>query len=246
MIPRPRSLACLALVVALCAAALGAGPPTPGGHRLFDPVARPTPPEARGIARTGVDRFILAAAEARRLMLNPEADRATLVRRVCFDLTGLPPTIPEIDAFLADESADAYERMVERYLASPRYGERWGKFWLDAAGYADSNGYFNADSDRPLAWRYRDYVIASLNADKPYDRFVREQLAGDELAGYRPGAPFTPELRDQLVATHFLRNAPDGTGESDGNPDEVRIDRYTVLEGTVQIVMNSLLGVTIQ
>src|SRR5207248_9602194 len=139
-----------------------------------------------------------------------------------FDLTGLPPTLDEIDAFVADGAPSAYERMVNRYLASPRYGQRWGKYWLDSAGYADSNGYFNADSDRPHAWRYRDYVIRAFNADKPYDRFVQEQLAGDELAGYVPESDITPETADLLTATHFLRNAPDGTGESDGNPDEVR------------------------
>jgi hypothetical protein len=136
--------------------------------------------------------------------------------------------------------------MIERYLASPHYGERWGKYWLDSAGYADSNGYFSADSERPFAWRYRDYVIAAFNADKPYDRFVQEQLAGDELAGYVPDGDINADTATLLTATHFLRNAPDGTAESDGNPDEVRTDRFTVLEGTLQIVMNSLLGVTIQ
>jgi hypothetical protein len=165
---------------------------------------------------------------------------------VSFDLTGLPPTIAEIEQFLADQAPDAYEKMVDRYLASSHYGERWGKFWLDAAGYADSNGYFNADSDRPLAWKYRDYVIKSVNADKPYDAFVREQLAGDELAGYALDGDVTPAMVDALTATHFLRNAPDGTGESDGNPDEVRTDRFTVLEGNVQNLMNCLLGVTVQ
>jgi hypothetical protein len=196
--------------------------------------------------RTDIDRFILAALEAKSLALAPDADRATLARRLCFDLTGPPPTPEEVEAFQKDTSPDAYEKLVERYLASPRYGERWGKYWLDTAGYADSNGYFNADSDRPYAWRYRDYVIKSFNDDKPYDRFVREQLAGDEMAGYVPGAAVTPEMVELLTATHFLRNAPDGTGESDGNPDEVRIDRYTVLEGTLQVTMNSLLGITIQ
>src|SRR5262249_24314942 len=157
-----------------------------------------------------------------------------------------PPPPAEIDAFVADRRPDVYERMVERYLASPHYGERWGKYWLDAVGYADSNGYFSADSDRPLAWRYRDYVIRAFNADKPYDRFVQEQIAGDELAGYPPGGDVAGESAELLTATHFLRNAPDGSGESDGNPDEVRTDRYTVLEETLQITMNSLLGVTIQ
>src|SRR4030095_6801580 len=141
-----------------------------------------------------------------------------LLRRLAFDLTGLPPTPEEVDAFLADESPKAFGRAAERYLASPHYGERWGKHWLDAAGNADSNGYFNADTDRPLAYRYRDYVIRSLNRDKPFDQFVREQLAGDELAGWKPGQVATPEVIELLEATHFVRNGQDGSGESDGNP----------------------------
>ena len=221
-------------------------PSSKKSHWAFQAVRRPQVPQVKGRAETDIDRFILAALEAKGQSVNSEADRTTLIRRVSFDLTGLPPTLGEIDAFVADGAPHAYERMVNRYLASPRYGERWGKYWLDSAGYADSNGYFSADSDRPLAWRYRDYVIRAFNADKPFDRFVQEQLAGDELAGYKPGSDVTPEMAELLTATHFLRNAPDGTGESDGNPDEVRIDRYTVLEGTVQITMNSLLGVTIQ
>ncbi len=226
----------------------GPRPPTPAPpkHWAFRPVVRPQPPPVKGAARTAVDRFLLAALEARGLTLSPEADRLTLVRRVSFDLTGLPPTPADIDTFLADRRPDAYERMVERYLASRHYGERWGKYWLDTVGYADSNGYFNADSDRPYAWRYRDYVIRAFNADKPYDRFLTEQLAGDELAGYRPGGDVTAENAELLTATHFLRNAPDGSGESDGNPDEVLTDRFTVLEGTLQITMNALQGITIQ
>jgi hypothetical protein len=215
-------------------------------HWAFQAVKRPQVPQVKGRAETDIDRFILAALEAKGQTLSREADRPTLIRRVSFDLTGLPASLSEIDTFLADVAPNAYKRMVDRYLASPRYGERWGKYWLDTAGYADSNGYFNADSDRPHAWRYRDYVIRAFNADKPFDRFVQEQLAGDELAGYKPGGDVTPAMAELLTATHFLRNAPDGTGESDGNPDEVRIDRYTVLEGTLQITMNSLLGVTIQ
>jgi cytochrome c553 len=220
----------------------------PETHWAFRPLARPPIPEANRAEglRTPVDRFIAAALARKDLNLSAEADRAILVRRVSFDLTGLPPTPAEIDASLADPSPDAYERMIDRFLASPRYGERWGKFWLDAAGYADSNGYFNADTDRPLAWRYRDYVVRSFNQDRPYDRFVREQLCGDEMAGYRPGGDVTPDMVELLTATHFLRNAPDGTGESDGNPDEVRTDRFSVLEGTLQVAMNCLLGVTVQ
>jgi hypothetical protein len=247
MYPALRSMVCLVLAAALlCVAPVTADPEQADRHPLFQPLHRPTPPEVHGVARTNVDRFILAGLEAKHRSLSPEADRATLIRRVCFDLTGLPPTIAEIDAFERDNAPDAYERMIERYLASPRYGERWGKFWLDAAGYADSNGYFDADSDRPLAWKFRDYVIRSFNTDKPYDQFVREQLAGDELAGYRPDGDVTPDMVERLAATHFLRNAPDGTGESDGNPDEVRTDRITVLEGNIQNIMNCLLGLTVQ
>jgi hypothetical protein len=225
----------------------GLGPFRPG-HALFRAPVRPAIPMVRdaGELRTPIDHFIAAALAAKGLTLNAEAERATLIRRVSFDLTGLPPTPADIDAFLADRSPNAYERMVDRYLASPHYGERWGKYWLDAAGYADSNGYFDADSDRPLAYRYRDYVVRAVNEDKPYDRFVQEQLAGDTLAGYVPDGDITPAMVELLVATHFLRNAPDGTGESDGNPDEVRTDRFTVLEGTLQVTMNCLLGLTIQ
>src|SRR5487761_1093905 len=195
---------------------------------------------------TAVDRFLQSALEARQLAFSPVADRYTLIRRLSFDLTGLPPSPEEIESFVQDLRADAYQRLAERYLASPHYGERWARHWLDAAGYADSNGYFSADSDRPLAYRYRDYVVASLNADKPFDQFLREQLAGDELVGFRPGAEIRPEQIEPLIATHFLRNSQDGTGESDGNPDEVRADRYSVLEGTQQIIGSALLGLTLQ
>jgi hypothetical protein len=217
-------------------------------HWAFVPPRRVPVPVVRqaGPVRTPIDRFVQSALEKHGLTLGAEADRATLVRRVCYDLTGLPPTLAQTTEFQQDTSADAYERMVERFLASPHYGERWGKYWLDAAGYADSNGYFNADSDRPLAYRYRDYVIRAFNEDRPYDRFVQEQLAGDELAGFGPDSDVTGSTVELLTATHFLRNAPDGTGESDGNADEVRIDKYAVLEGNLQIAMNCLLGMTIQ
>ncbi|HWA99030.1 MAG TPA: DUF1553 domain-containing protein, partial [Pirellulales bacterium] len=222
-------------------------------HWAFVPPARPATPAVAHSeqVRTDVDRFILAELERRGGQLAPQAPPLVLLRRVAIDLTGLLPTPEEIATYLSDISlpetaAGAYERMVERYLASPRYGERWGQHWLDAAGYADSNGYFNADTDRPLAYRYRDYVIAAVSADKPFDQFLREQIAGDELSGYTPDGDVTPSMVEPLVATHFLRNAPDGTGESDGNPDEQRADRFTVLEGTVQILGSSLLGMTVQ
>src|SRR5439155_7570181 len=140
----------------------------------------------------------------------------------------------EVDTFLADCSADAYERMIERCLASPRYGERWGKFWLDAAGYADSNGYFNADSDRPLAWRYRDYVLRSFNADKPYDRFVKEQLAGDELP---PGADAADSPGDALIATGYYR-----LGIWDDEPTDPVQSRYDGLDDLVATTGQVFLG----
>ena len=203
-------------------------------------------PKDESRVRTPVDRFIGARLEAAGLTFSADASRETLIRRVSFDLTGLPPSVEAIDQFLNDSSSQAYENMVERYLASQQYGERWGKYWLDAAGYADSNGYFGADTDRPLAYRYRDYVIRSINSDKPWDQFIREQLAGDELAGYRSGGDVSPEMVERLEAVHYLRNSPDGTDSSDGNPDEIRADKYAVLEGTEQIIGSSLLGLTVQ
>ena len=222
---------------------------SPGAdHWAFAPASDPRPPASVDGSRvlTAVDRFIQSALEERGLSLGPEVDRNTLIRRLSFDLTGLPPTPEDVVAFRDDRRPDAYERLVERLLASPHHGERWGKYWLDAAGYSESNGYFSADSDRPLAYRYRDYVIRSMNADKPLDQLVREQLAGDELSGYKPGAEVAPAIVGQLIATHFLRNGQDGTGESDGNPDEVKVDKVTVLDGAVQIIGSSLLGLTVQ
>src|SRR5207249_6991519 len=166
--------------------------------------------------RTPPDAFILARLEKENLAPSSESDRGTLIRRLSFDLLGLPPSPQDVADFVADDSPGAYARLVERSLAAPHYGERWGRHWLDMAGYADSNGYFSADSDRPLAWQYRDYVVRSCNLDKPFDRFVREQLAGDELCGYTREGDITPEMVELLTATHFMRNAPDGTGESDG------------------------------
>ena len=220
-------------------------------HWAFQPLRTPAMPTLKEATRdrSPIDRFVLAKLAEQGLSLSPEADKPTLIRRVAVDLTGLPPTPSELAEFIADQSPDAYERMVERYLASPHYGERWGKWWLDVAGYADSNGYFNADSDRPLAYRYRDYVIRAMNADKPFDQFIREQIAGDELSGFDPKQherQATQEMIDLLEATHFLRNSPDGSGESDGNPEEVMIDRYFALEGAQQILSSSLLGLTIQ
>ncbi|MCZ2075605.1 MAG: PSD1 and planctomycete cytochrome C domain-containing protein [Bryobacterales bacterium] len=167
------------------------------GHWAFQPVRRPAVPEVRNSAwtRNAIDRFIAARLEKEGLPPSPEADKYTLLRRVSLDLTGLPPSPAEVDAFLADRSPDAYERVVDQLLASPHFGERWGRHWLDLARYADSDGY-NIDSPRPM-WKYRDWVINALNRDMPFDQFVIEQIAGDLLP--HPTA-------DQLIATGFHRN----------------------------------------
>ena len=156
------------------------------GHWSFRKPVRPQVPCFRDPAlqawvQTPVDAFILERLVREGLEPAPEADRRTLIRRLSFDLTGLPPTPEAIDTFIHDPSPDAYEKLVDRLLASPHYGEQWGRHWLDVVRFAETEG-FEYDHHRPGAWRYRDYVIRSLNADKPYDRFVREQLAGDEIA----------------------------------------------------------------
>jgi len=166
----------------------------------FQPVADPPVPnvEHGGWARNPIDHFIFDRLRAEELGPAPEADRVALIRRITFDLTGLPPTPEEVAAFAADPDPLAYEKLVDRLLESPRYGERWARHWLDLVRYADSDGY-RQDAYRPNAWRYRDYVIQSFNDDKPYDRFVLEQLAGDEIAPHDP---------DVVVATGFLRHWP--------------------------------------
>jgi len=152
-------------------------------------------------SKNPIDAFILEKLTAEEIAPNPQADRLTLLRRATIDMTGLPPTQEEIQQFLSDKSANAWDKVVDRLLASPAYGERWGRHWLDVARYADSNG-FKADETRPNMWRYRDYVIGAFNSDKPFDRFVREQIAGDELY---PGNP------EALVAMGFNRNWIDET-----------------------------------
>ena len=172
-----------------------AAPPPPARpaaeHWSFRRPTAAAEPAVRDAAwpRNGVDRFVLTALEARGLKPSPEADPRTLARRVTFDLTGLPPTPAEVDAFAADPSADAYDRLVDRLLASPRYGERWGRYWLDLARYSDTKGYVYAREERQFvhAHAYRDWVIAALNRDLPYDRFLALQIAGDQMAG-QPGA----------------------------------------------------------
>ena len=165
-------------------------------------------------ARTPIDAFLLQKLEEEGLTFSPDAEHLTLMRRVYFDVIGLPPSPEEVKAYQADTSPKVYERLVDRLLESPRYGEHWGRRWLDAAGYSDSEGQVSADAPRPYAWRYRDYVIRSFNAGKPYDRFLVEQIAGDELFDYKAAKQLTPEQREKLVATGFLRMGPDGTYSS--------------------------------
>ncbi len=218
------------------------------GHWAFLTPANPALPAIRAThwPRTPVDYFIRARLEKASIEPSPEASRSVLIRRLSFGLRGLPPSPSEVAAFLNDDAPDSWERLVDRFLASPAFGVRAAQAWLDAVGYTDSNGYFNADSDRPLAYRYRDYVVSAFNANKPYDQFIREQLAGDEMIGFVRDGDVSPEQGESLVATHFLRNAPDGSGESDGNPLEVKVDRYSVLEGNVHIIGSALLGLTLQ
>jgi hypothetical protein len=181
---------------------LASGPPL----WSLQPLRRPSVPEIRASgsdawsewSQNPIDRFILKGLLDHGLTPAPEADKATLIRRATFDLTGLPPSSEAVDAFLADQAPDSYERLVDGLLASPRYGQRWARHWLDLVRYAESDGY-RADAYRPSAWRYRDYVVRSFNSDRPYDRFLTEQLAGDELD------PDDPELR---VATGYFRLGP--------------------------------------
>ena len=154
------------------------------------PLTRPTTPSAGH----PIDAFVRAKLRERKLTPSPMADRRTLIRRLYFDLIGLPPSPDEIDAFVADDSPTAYERLVDRLLASPQYGERWARHWLDVVHYGDTHGY-DKDKPRPNAWPYRDYVIRSFNADKPYGQFVREQIAGDVLF---------PNQSDGIEALGFL------------------------------------------
>ena len=190
--------------------------------------------------RTPIDAFVLARLEDKSLSFSPEADRRTLIRRASFDLLGLPPTPEEIDQFLSDKSEDAYERLIDRLLASPFYGERWGRHWLDVAGYADSEGYTEEDPVRPHAYKYRDYVIRAFNEDMPLNRFIQEQLAGDEMVR-PPYQSLKANDIDKLVATGFLRMAPDGTASG----ADRKLAMNQVVADTLQIVGTSLLGLTV-
>lgn len=204
----------------------------------YRPITKPAIPQVsgRGNIRTPIDA-LLADAMPDGLAFSSDADRFTVVQRLFYDLIGLPPTAPQIDHWVRHPDADWYDQLIDDLLHSPHYGERWARHWLDASGYADSDGYTVADRSREWAWRYRDYVIRSLNDDKPFDRFIIEQLAGDELAGPVKG-DWTNRQIELLTATGFLRMAADGTGSGDNSAEA----RNKTIADTLQIVCSTLLG----
>ena len=203
----------------------------------FRPIVKPSPPSVRDAAwvRSPIDQFILSKLEAQQLTPAPVADRRTLLHRVTLDLTGLPPSAAEAEAFVADRSPDAFAKVVDRLLASPRYGEKWGRHWMDVARYADSTG---ADEDYryPHAWRYRDYVINAFNADLPYDQFVREQIAGDLLP---PPAGQSVNTAG-IIATGFLALGPKLVAEQ----DKVKMF-YDIVDEQIDVAGKAILGLTI-
>ncbi len=212
-------------------------------HWAFQPIQRPAVPQVqnRSLVRTPIDAFLLAKLEQQGLSFSEEAPPHVLLRRATFDLLGLPPTPDQIDALSSMDDEKFYKQLIDQLLASPQYGERWGRHWLDVAGYADSEGYNLQDAKRPHAWRYRDYVIRAFNEDKPFDQFVREQLAGDEMIT-SPRNDLSEQDIELLCATGFLRMSPDGTG---GQVDNVDIARNDVVAETIKIVSSSLMGLTV-
>lgn len=224
----------------------------------FQPIQRPDVPDLTAFPETSrintpIDALLLDEAhpatgdtqseleDSNGNVLAPEANRRTLVLRAFFTLTGLPPSPEEVQQWVSDPSDDWYDRLLTELLASPHYGERWGRHWLDIAGYADSEGYSTADTAREWAWKYRDWVIAALNLDMPFDEFITRQLAGDELAGPVNG-DLTAEQIELLAATGFLRMAADGTGSGANTPE----GRNQVIADTLKIVGTSLLGLSLQ
>lgn len=213
----------------------------------IQPIQRPKVPAVKTNAAiaNAVDAFIAEKLTASKLAFSSEADPVSLIRRLSFDLTGLPPTPEEVEAFVASASKGpgalqrAYESAMDRLLASSAYGERWGRHWLDIAGYADSDGYTDKDLERKWAFKYRDYVIQSLNKDKPFDQFVREQLAGDEMVP-QPHKNLTAEAIEKITATGFLRMAADGTGSMND-----KVAQNSTIADTIKIVSTAFYGMTI-
>ena len=208
----------------------------------FKPVVRPSLPHVKDQTRAAneIDLFLLEKVESADLSFSGQASKEVLVRRAYLDLTGLPPTPSQVEHFMLDSQPDAYVRLIDDLLSSPRYGERWGRHWLDAAGYADSEGQTDSDAERPWAFFYRDYVVSSFNQGKPYDQFIREQIAGDELVG-ADRSNLSPEQVEQLTGTGFLRMVSDGTGAGAGSDE----GRNAVVSETVKMVSSSLTGLTV-
>ena len=205
------------------------------------------PPEVKAAhrIRTTIDRFVLAKLEASGLSFSPDASKQTLLRRAYFDLTGLPPTPAQAREFLDDQRSDAYEHLIDQLLASPHYGERWGRYWLDSVGYVDTADKDHNPTTPTLSegyWKYRDYVVTATNEDMPWDRFLTEQIAGDELVDWRNADKYTPEIRRLLTATGFLRNVLDATNEDISN---LPFDRYEALFKLMERVSSSTLGMTL-
>ena len=208
----------------------------------FKPVVRPSLPRVKDPTRAAneIDLFLLEKLESAELSFSDQASKEVLVRRAYLDLTGLPPTPSQVEHFMLDSQPDAYVRLIDDLLSSPRYGERWGRHWLDAAGYADSEGQTDSDAERPWAFFYRDYVVSSFNQGKPYDQFIREQIAGDELVG-ADRSNLSPAQVEQLTGTGFLRMVSDGTGAGAGSDE----GRNAVVSETVKMVSSSLTGLTV-
>jgi mono/diheme cytochrome c family protein len=206
--------------------------PEARAHWAYQPVKRPPIPEVKNKAwvRNPIDAFILARLEAKGLQPAPPADKHELVRRVYYDLIGLPPTPKEVEAFVNDNAPDAYEKLIDRLLARPQYGEKWARHWLDLVRYAETNSY-ERDNPKPNIWRYRDYVIRAFNDDRPFDRFLKEQLAGDEIY---------PGQNDPLIATGFYR-----LGVWDDEPVDPKQARYDGLDDIIAVIGQSMLGMTL-
>jgi hypothetical protein len=201
----------------------------------YQPVKRPPvpasrEPQASAFVRTPIDAFVLAKLEAKGLKPVKPADRVALARRAYYDLWGLPPTPEQIDEFVKDASPDAWPKLIDKLLASPHYGEKWGRHWLDVVRYAETNGY-ERDGPKPFAWRYRDYVIRSFNDDKPYDRFIREQIAGDEMPGHNP---------DAVIATGYYR-----LGIWDDEPADPQLALFDGYDDLVTVTGQGFLGMTL-
>ena len=238
---RTRIVLVIGSLVGLLQAALGsqsalaASPPAEKSAKLWSlaPVVHPELPPVKNLdwPQSPVDRFILAALEAKGWQPALPISRGRLIRRAYFDLWGLPPSPDEVRDFVADQRSDAYERLIDRLLASPHYGERWARYWLDLARFAETNGY-ERDALKPGAWQYRDWVIQSLNEDKPYDRFVLEQLAGDEL----------PDATDQTrIATGFLR-----VGTFDDEPNDPLKYKFEQLDDLIHATSTAFLSITLR